>query len=62
MSKLARWMKKNRKLDGDVADAAKLSRSQVSRIRREKTSATYETAMKLEQVTGIRWFHFMARK
>lgn len=61
MTKLQRWMNRNKKLDQDVARAVKKSRSQISRIRRGKTSARHDTARRLETLTGIRWWHFMQR-
>lgn len=62
MRSLQNWMRKNRKLDDDVARAINLSRSQVSRIRRGKSICTIDTAQKLEKLTGIRWFRFLVRQ
>lgn len=62
MSKLQSWMKRNDMDDASVAVACKISRSQINRIRREKTTASYGTALALERLTGIRWWHFMAAK
>ena len=62
MSKLQKWMKRNEMDDTAVAVACKISRSQINRIRREETTASYATALKLEKLTGIRWWNFMAGK
>ena len=59
MTKLQRWMTKNRKLDSEVARAVKRSRPQISRIRRGLTAASHGTAMRLQALTGIKWWHFM---
>lgn len=60
MSKLQNWMKRNEMDDASVARAVQLSRSQINRIRREETTASYDTSLKLEKLTGIRWWNFMA--
>lgn len=60
MTKLQQWMTKNGKLDGDVARAVKRSRPQISRLRRGKTGASHGTALRLEALTSIKWWHFMA--
>lgn len=59
MTKLQHWMTKNQKLDSEVARVVKLSRPQISRIRRGVTAAGPLTAQKLEQLTGIKWWHFV---
>lgn len=61
MTKLQHWMTKNSKVDADVARAVKRSRPQISRIRRGVTTASHDTARRLETLTGIRWWHFMAK-
>ncbi len=59
MSKLQKWMDKNEVRDATVAASLKISRVQVNRIRRgNKTSV--RTARKLERLTGIKWYHFIA--
>lgn len=60
MSKLQRWMARNGKNDADVAHAVRIDRSQISRIRRGKSGARYDTALRLQRLTGIVWWHFMA--
>lgn len=62
MTKLQHWMTKNGKHDAEVARAVKRSRPQISRLRRGKTAASHATAQRLELLTGIRWWHFMAKK
>jgi len=59
MTALQQWMTKNGKLDGEVANAVKRSRPQISRIRRGITGASYKTALRLEKLTRIDWWHFM---
>lgn len=61
MTKLQLWMKRHGKVDAEVARAVKRSRPQISRIRRGVTAASHDTAQRLEALTGIRWWHFMAK-
>lgn len=61
MSKLQNWMTKNAKDDGDVAQAVKFSRPQISRIRRGKNAASPRLARALEKLTGIRWWNFVVK-
>lgn len=60
MTRLQQWMTKNRKLDAEVARAVKRSRPQISRIRRGITAASVPTAHRLETLTGVKWWHFVA--
>jgi transcriptional regulator with XRE-family HTH domain len=59
MSKLQTWMTRNEKHDADVARLVRISRPQVSRIRRGVHAASEKTARRLETLTGIKWWHFM---
>lgn len=59
MTKLQHWMTKHSKVDSEVARAVKLSRPQISRIRRGITAARPTTAHRLEALTGIKWWHFV---
>lgn len=59
MTKLQRWMTKNNKCDAAVGRAIKRHRSHVGRLRRGKTAASHTTALRLEALTGIRWWNFM---
>lgn len=59
MSKLQTWMNKNGQVDADVARSTRLSRPQISRIRRGIHTASEKTARRLEALTGIKWWHFM---
>lgn len=59
MTKLQKWMDRNGKRDAHVARAIRLSRPQISRIRRGITGASRTTALRLEALTGIKWWHFM---
>lgn len=61
MQSLQRWMDRNKKVDADVADAVRISRPHVSRIRRGLTAASPEIARRLEALTGIKWFYFIER-
>lgn len=61
MTKLQKWMTANERNDADVARAVRRDRSQISRIRRGQTGASYKTALRLEVLTGIKWWHFMER-
>lgn len=58
MTKLQHWMTKHQKLDSDVARAVKRSRPQISRIRRGLCAASHTTAIRLELLTGVKWYHF----
>jgi transcriptional regulator with XRE-family HTH domain len=62
MRKLQQWMDRHKKKDEDVARAIRISRPQVSRIRRGITTASAITAHRLEALTGIKWFHFIERE
>lgn len=59
MTNLQIWMMKEGVRDGDVARKIKLSRSQISRIRRGETGATHDTALKLAKLTGLDWWQFV---
>lgn len=59
MTKLQQWMTKNGKRDGDVARAVRLSRPQISRLRRGLTGAKKASAVRLQALTGIKWWHFV---
>lgn len=59
MTVLQVWMSANCKLDAEVARAVKMSRPQISRIRRGVTTTTRRTAKELEKLTGIRWWKFL---
>lgn len=61
MTKLQKWMTANDRNDAAVGRAIKLDRSQVSRIRRGETGTSQKTALRLETLTGIKWWHFMDR-
>jgi transcriptional regulator with XRE-family HTH domain len=61
MMELQTWMDRHGKRDHQVAAAISISRPQVSRIRRGLTTASPDTAHKLEALTGIKWFHFLER-
>jgi len=59
-TKLQEWMTRNKLNDGEVAKRLKsISRVQISRIRRGVACASTKTAMQLQQLTGIRWHHFV---
>jgi len=59
MTKLQSWMTKNGKIDREIAQAVKVSRPQISRIRRGKIGASYKTAIRLEALTKIKWWNFV---
>lgn len=63
MQKLQAWMDKKGWCDNDVAEALrgsrKISRVQVSRIRRGITGTSVLTAKALAALTGIRWSAFV---
>lgn len=59
MTKLQQWMTKHEQDDAAVARAVRLSRPQISRIRRGLHATRRTTADRLEKLTGIRWWHFM---
>jgi hypothetical protein len=61
MTQLATWMAKNKLKDPDLAEKAKgkVSRSQISRIRRGKSGASPETARVLASLTGMPWHTFI---
>lgn len=59
MTKLQRWMTANQKDDAAMSRLVRLDRSQISRIRRGVTGASRATAIKLQLITGIRWWHFI---
>lgn len=61
MTKLQKWMTANERSDADVGRVIKLDRSQISRIRRGETGTSHKTALRLELLTGIKWWHFMDR-
>jgi transcriptional regulator with XRE-family HTH domain len=56
--KLQSWMTKNEMDDSDVAKRVKVTREQINRIRNSKRGAGYETAKRLERLTGIDWYEF----
>lgn len=62
MTKLQLWMNKNCMDDAAVARHIKLSRPQVSRIRRGLCAAKVDSAKRLEALTGIKWHTFMDAK
>jgi plasmid maintenance system antidote protein VapI len=45
--------------DHEVAPRVKLSRVQISRIRRGKTGTSVRAAMRLQELTGIRFTNFL---
>ena len=59
MRTLAQWMKQHGVRDAAVAAQLKISRVQVSRIRRGKCGCSVETAKKLAKLTGIAWHLFL---
>lgn len=52
-------MTKNDMRDEQVAKIVKLSRVQINRLRRGKSTASVATAMALERLTGIKWHWFL---
>jgi transcriptional regulator with XRE-family HTH domain len=58
-NRLQIWMRKNALRDDDVARKIKVSRVQISRIRRGINGASVETAMKLQELTRIKWHNFI---
>jgi predicted transcriptional regulator len=59
-TKLQMWMSAHNYDDDAVARAVRrVSRVQISRIRRGVSHASIETAMRLQELTGIRWHHFV---
>jgi transcriptional regulator with XRE-family HTH domain len=54
-------MTKHALLDRQVAKKIGVSRVQVSRIRRGITGASVKTSMRLQELTGHRWWHFLGQ-
>lgn len=52
-------MTKNDMRDEQVARIVKLSRVQINRLRRGKSTASVPTAQALEKLTGIKWYWFL---
>jgi hypothetical protein len=46
-------------LDHDVSKIVRVSRSHISRIRRGKSGANKAVALRLQELTGISWQHFI---
>jgi transcriptional regulator with XRE-family HTH domain len=59
MTKLAEWMKHKGWRDHQVAKLLKISRVQVSRIRRGKCGCSVDTAKKLAKLSGEPWHLFI---
>ena len=62
MSKLQNWMTKNGWNDTQMAEAVGVSRVQINRIRRGVCGASVHTALRLQEITKIRWTHFIRPK
>jgi predicted DNA-binding transcriptional regulator AlpA/DNA-binding Xre family transcriptional regulator len=58
---LQAWMSKKGLKDGQVAEQVGLSRTQVSRIRRGFVGASVPAAKRLEKLTGIHHWRFLAQ-
>jgi transcriptional regulator with XRE-family HTH domain len=58
-TKLDVWMKAHGLCDREVALKIKISRVQVSRIRRGIHGASVKTAMRLQELTGLKWWTFV---
>jgi transcriptional regulator with XRE-family HTH domain len=59
---LQKWMDEHGLNDQHMADRTKSSRSHISRIRRAKSGANKQLALRLQALTGIHWELFIEPK